>query len=404
MNSHHGGISGAMRRVTRIMFRWVLLILAAALALIGSLTVVKSPDWAPWKLAVLAGEYGHWLAPAPLLLAGLAWLKRGPAVRLAKATALLGVLACALLLRPCLTAWWIADSLPAELESRFGRVEMGRPAFSFGALVGAGVEPVRAEVKKFSGELALDFFRAVGPSSAKATEGRRDRAPCVLVIHGGGWDGGDRGELAHFNHWLARRGYAVAAIDYRLAPKFTWPAQRDDILAAIDYLKANAASLGIDAGRFVIFGRSAGGNLAEAVAYGAGSDPAIRGVIAFYAPADLHFAYVFGREDDVLKSPHLLRQFLGGPPEAARAAYDGASGYLQLTKGARPTLLVHGRLDPLVWHRQSERLAARLMARDVPHSFVSLPWATHACEYNLRGPAGQLTTFATEWFLAAVTR
>jgi dipeptidyl aminopeptidase/acylaminoacyl peptidase len=127
-------------------------------------------------------------------------------------------------------------------------------------------------------------------------------------------------------------------------------------------------------------------------------------VIAFYAPADLHFAYLFGREDDVLKSPQLLRQYLGGPPDAARAAYDGASGYLQVSKNSLPTLLVHGRLDPLVWHRQSERLAKRLDTRDVPCAFLSLPWATHACEYNLRGPAGQLATFAVEWFLAVATK
>jgi acetyl esterase/lipase len=225
----------------------------------------------------------------------------------------------------------------------------------------------------------------------------------VLVVHGGGWDSGDRTELAHFNHWLARRGYAVAALDYRLAPKFTWPAPRDDILTAIAFLKEHAAALGIDATRLVLFGRSAGGNLAEAAAYAA-PDPEIRGVIAFYAPADLHFAYVFGREDDVLRSPQLLRQFLGGAPEAARAAYDGASGYVQVVRHARPTLLVHGRLDPLVWHRQSERLAKRLDGRAVRNAFVSLPWAAHACEYNLRGPSGQLMTFAVEWFLAAVTK
>ena len=383
----------ASSSVTHSMLRWLLLLLAVAFATLGSLTVAKSPDWAPWKVAVLAGEYGHWLAPAPLLLAALAWLKRGPAVRLAKVTALLGLAACGLLMRPCLTAWWLARGLPEELEQRFGPVDMGRTAFAFGALAGDDVAPVRAETKKFSGELALDFYRAVG----------RDPAPCVLVVHGGGWDGGERTELAHVNHWLARRGYAVAAIDYRLAPQFTWPAQRDDVLAAIAFLKTNAAALGIDATRLVLFGRSAGGNLAEATGY-ATPDPAIRGVVAFYAPADLHFAYVFGRENDVLKSPQLLRQFLGGPPEVARAAYDGASGYLQIAKFSHPTLLVHGQLDPLVWHRQSERLAARLAARGVPHAFVSLPWATHACEYNLRGPAGQLTTFALEWFLAAVTK
>ena len=67
-------------------------------------------------------------------------------------------------------------------------------------------------------------------------------------------------------------------------------------------------------------------------------------------------------------------------------------------------MLLHGQLDALTWHRHSERLAARLAEFGVPHAFVSLPWATHAFEFNLNGPGGQLTTYAVEWFLAAVTR
>jgi acetyl esterase/lipase len=69
-----------------------------------------------------------------------------------------------------------------------------------------------------------------------------------------------------------------------------------------------------------------------------------------------------------------------------------------------PTLLVHGTIDTLVWHRQSERLAARLSDAGAPNLLVSLPWATHALEYNLSSPSGQLTTYALGWFLAAVCR
>ena len=66
--------------------------------------------------------------------------------------------------------------------------------------------------------------------------------------------------------------------------------------------------------------------------------------------------------------------------------------------------MIHGALDTLVWNRQSERLDQKLGEAGVAHAFVSLPWATHAIEYNLNGPGGQLTTFAVEWFLAAVTK
>ena len=223
------------------------------------------------------------------------------------------------------------------------------------------------------------------------------------MIHGGGWNGGSPDEFPALQWHLARSGYAVAAIEYRLAPASPWPAQRDDVLAAISYLKVHAAEFGIDPQRFVLIGHSAGGQIAEAIAYGA-HDPAIRGCIAFYAPADLHYAYEFARADDILNSLKLLKEYMGGTPAEARSNYDSASAILLADAQSPPTLLLHGRRDELVWFRQSERLAQRLQALGVAHYFVQLPWATHAFDYSLNGPAGQISVYAVDTFLSAVTR
>lgn len=375
------------------MLRWSLFLFALALATLGLLTQVRSPDWSEWKLALLAGEYGHWLAVLPLIIGLLAWRFRGPALIPAVPTALLCAFALGLFTWPSLEAWRISGALPSRLARNFGVHPPERTPFTLSGFFGRNPAPVPVETLPFAADLSLDFYRAVG----------RGNAPCVIIVHGGGWDSGTRTELSHFNDWLAHLGYAVAAIDYHLAPKSIWPAQRDDVLAAIAYLKANAHRLGLDPTRLVLFGRSAGGNIAEAVGYTA-ADPAIRGVIAFYAPADMHFAWQYARDDDVLKSPFLLKQFLGGTPATAKAAYDSASGYLHVSPTTPPTLLFHGTLDTLVWHRQSERLDVRLKENKVPHIFVALPWATHAVEYNLHGPGGQLATYSVEWFLASVTK
>lgn len=377
------------------MWHWILLASALVAVALSALTAVRSPDWAPWRLAVLAGEFGHWLVVGPIGVAGLAWGLHGPNPVLTAVTIALCLVAVGLFLKPCVEARRVAQALPEQLAGAFGRADVARPAFSAGALFGRGLASGKIETRNFSNGLALDFYRPAN--------GSRAAAPCVVAIHGGGWDNGDRTQLATLNHWIASRGYGVAAISYRLAPKFIWPAQRDDVLAAITFLKANAGELGIDAGRLVLLGRSAGGQIAEAVGCTA-DDRAIRGIVGLYAPTDMHFAYATAREDDVIRSPTLMRQFLGGPPETARAAYDSASAYQHVNAGTPPTLLVHGRIDTLVWHRHSERLATRLAEHGVPHAFVSLPWATHAFEANLRGPGGQLTTYALEWFLAAVTR
>lgn len=377
------------------MLRWFLFAAALGAVALSSLTVVKSPDWSQWRLAVLAGEYGHWFALGALVLVALAGnFSRPPTVPVIAAI-LLGLVSVVLFLKPSFEAWRVAQALSAALERSFGRVEIGRQPFSSAALFGFAPKPVPMQTLPFSGELALDFYRAVRTEGAPA--------PCVIVVHGGGWDSGDRTQIAPFNDWLARRGYAVAAISYRLAPKFIWPAQRDDLLAAIATVKAQAGQLGVDPTRLVLLGRSAGGQIVEAVAY-AVTDPAIRGIVGLYAPSDLHFGYAHAREDDAIKSPGLMRRYLGGSPTAVRAAYDSASALQHVTAAAPPTLLLHGENDTLVWHRHSERLDGKLAEKGVPRAFVSLPWATHAFDYNLNGPGGQITTFALEWFLAAVTR
>ncbi len=374
------------------MLRWLLLVISVLLLGLSLLTVVKSPDWAPWRLGVAAGEFGHWLAVATLTLAIFAWFARDGAWAWAAATCVAALVATVLFLKPSWQAWRVAAELPAQLTAQFGPQTLARPAFSTRGFFESGPTPVAVKTMSLSPELPLDFYPAA----------RRD-APCVIAIHGGGWDSGDRMQIAHLNHWIARQGYAVAAISYRLAPNHQWPAQRDDVLAAIAFLKSRATELGIDPTKFVLLGRSAGGQIAQAVGYTA-ADPAIRGVVALYAPSDLIFGYVNTHENDAIKSPVLMRQFLGGTPDSARANYESASAIFHVTPRSPPTLLLHGTIDAVSWYRHSERLAARLAEQRVPHAYVALPWATHGFEFNLHGPGGQLTTFALEWFLASVTK
>jgi acetyl esterase/lipase len=383
------------------MLRTGLLLFALTLCAAASLTTVKAPDLFTWKVAILVGEFGQWLCLLALAAAAFALAlpaAPGAAFWIQRVTAAACVVAAGFLVMPTVHAWRIGRTLPEALTGAFGDVPLMRPVFSVSNFVGLGDEPVAIESRIFAhagtpDALLMDFYRAATAAPA----------PCVVVVHPGGWDSGDRKQLASLNHWLARRGYAVAAIDYRLAPKHLWPAQRDDVLAALAHLKKHAAALHLDPSRFVLLGRSAGGQIAEAVAYG-WPDPTVRGVVALYSPADLHFAWQYAREDDVLNSFKLVGQYLGGSPETVRGQFDEASGYLHVNRLSVPTLLMHGKLDTLVWHRQSERLAARLADRGVPHVFLDLPWATHAFDFNLRGPGGQLGTFALEWFLAAVTK
>ena len=92
------------------------------------------------------------------------------------------------------------------------------------------------------------------------------------------------------NAYLAARDYVVVSINYRLAPKWKFPAGRDDVLSAIAYLKVYGHEFGLDPTRLALLGRSAGGQLALLAAYTA-NEPAIRGVVSVYGPTDLKFGY-----------------------------------------------------------------------------------------------------------------
>jgi len=370
-----------------------LLAVGLAFAALGLLTVFRSPDWLDWRLAVLAGQFGYALALAPLCAGLLACFLPGNRGALGFSACAACAAAVVLLAQPCAQAWLIGRELPARLGRSFGSGGREAQPFTVAGLFRSWPAPAPKSTWTYSGALKLDFYPAVGAS----------HAPCVIVLHGGGWDDGDRGQIPQFNDGLARSGYAVADVSYRLAPGAVWPAQRDDVAAAVAFVKAHAAAWGVDAARLVLLGRSAGGQIAEASAY-AFRDPSIRGVVALYAPADLNFAWTWGRKDDVLHSRDLMRRFLGGTPLTADPAYDSASAFLLVGPRSPPTLLIHGGIDTLVWHRQSERLAARLSEEGVPNLLVSIPWATHALEFNPSGPSGQLVTYSVGWFLGAVCR
>lgn len=384
---------------------WPLFRLLCAVVLFAAalLAVVQAPTIPLFQVALFVTEFGHWLFILPLVLAFL------PGARTpvnCTATALL-LIASVLLLSSVIRANAVARRLPGELARVFPiadtgsgerRMDTGSPLSWKKLWFAPQVAPVQVEKYIFARHAdeslkLLLYHPAAGPQPA----------PCIIVIHGGGWVNGAADEGATLNHYLAGRGYAVAAIEYRFAPRWTWPAQRDDVLDAIDYLKEHAAQLGIDPHCFVLLGRSAGGQIAEAVAYGSHVS-SIRGCIAFYAPADMHYAYEYARADDILNSLQLVSQYLGGAPTEERANYDGASSILLAQRNSPPTLLIHGRRDELVWFRQSERLCARLESIGTPHYFVRLPWATHAFDYNFNGPGGQISTYAVETFLKSVTR
>src|ERR1700761_3586768 len=74
----------------------------------------------------------------------------------------------------------------------------------------------------------------------------RANAPVLVAIHGGGWRIGDRSFYKHWGPFLARNGYAVFSIDYRLGEAGRYPAAVYDAKAAVAFVRAKAATFGVD--------------------------------------------------------------------------------------------------------------------------------------------------------------
>ncbi|HET7218273.1 MAG TPA: alpha/beta hydrolase [Vicinamibacterales bacterium] len=371
---------------------------------VAALTRIAAPTEFLWKVSIAATEGGHWLALAALVPA----IPRGGHRIIGKIGGVCGVVAAALFLVPLYQAHQISADLPAQIESTFGKERRERGRFSedarieplnFADMLGSvASRPVRLEERTFNttdGEkLTLDVLRPGyehGP------------LPGVLVVHGGSWQSGNSREFLALNGYLAARDFLVFSINYRLAPKWKFPAGRDDVLSALAYIKVYARELGLDATRLALMGRSGGAQLALLAAYTA-NEPAIRGVVSVYGPTDLTYGYAHPASRQLIDTRAVLEAYLGGPPAKADEAYFAASPINFVSPASPATLLIHGLHDGHVSPEESARLEAKLQESTVKHLFVRLPWATHGCDWTFNGPCGQITTYAIEHFLERVMR
>ena len=136
---------------------------------------------------------------------------------------------------------------------------------------------------------------------------------------------------------LAEQGYVAATATYRLAPAHPWPAQLDDVLAAVAWLREHASDLGLDPARLVIAGTSAGGHLAALAALDPGAG--LAGAILWYPAVDLAVV----AEHEV--GPDTLAGLFGKPPTAQQLR--AASPTHRVSPGCPPVLTLTGELDEI---------------------------------------------------------
>lgn len=377
----------------------VRLLLIFLLFLVSLLAVVPAPTYHLWILAILVAEFPYIF----IILTIILFLFKSRLIAYKRAGNILAIITLILFLSPVFRAYHVASKLPEELKAKLGNEVSDlkqahlKKSYSFFSMF-SGIDGNTIVPQTFTYHtypeisLQLDFY-AVKTASKK---------PCIIVIHGGSWSGGDDKQLPELNSYLANRGYQVASINYRLAPQYQNPKPVEDVKNAIQYLKTNAQKLQIDTNSFVLLGRSAGAQIALLAAYTLKNEN-IKGVIDYYGPADMIFGYFVPSNPLVLDSHKVMEDYLGGTYKQVPENYAASSPILYANAQSVPTLLIHGENDVLVSYQHSVRLNSKLNQLKVKHFFLSLPWATHGCDYNLNGPSGQLATYTVERFLNVVT-
>jgi acetyl esterase/lipase len=230
--------------------------------------------------------------------------------------------------------------------------------------------------RKVDGEkLALDVY---GP----AKKGK-DR-PAVVVIHGGGWRGGDKRLFADQGNQLAESGFVAFSVNYRLAPAHPYPAAVDDVEAAVEWVRKHADDYGVDPKRIGALGGSAGAHLTGMLAT-VGDSARDRGhriaaAVSWSGPMDFRNAGTPGSPSNARGA---VQTFLGCAPDACPDKYAEASPITHVDKTDAPMLLVNSTME-LVPQAQAGTMKAALDEAGVANQAIILPGRAHSRAYANR--------------------
>ncbi len=201
--------------------------------------------------------------------------------------------------------------------------------------------------------------------------------PAVVIIHGGGWAGGDKGAKREINigTTLALNGYVGMSINYLLAneahPGPTWPQNLHDCKTAVRWLRANAERLNLNPDRIGAIGGSAGGHLTAMLALtGPELDPPGEGATRIQCAIDMYGPVLWFEQRENIS---MFRKTRAEAPEL----YKQADPRTHIDKNDSPLLILHGTADKTVPVADSEALAAALEKAGVEHQIEIIPDAPH---------------------------
>ncbi len=221
--------------------------------------------------------------------------------------------------------------------------------------------------------LAMDLYLPAGSGSP---------SPLLVYVHGGSFTSGDKRKGSGIIDIpaMTERGYAVAAVNYRLMPDYPFPAEVTDAKCAIRFLRTHADEYNLDVEKIGIWGGSAGGHLSAMIGltnndprFEAGGYPEqsshVEAVVEMFGPMDLTLPM------DWLQRQLLLRAF--GTDSADSPQLRDASPVFYVSADDPPFLIMNGEQDSAVPPDQARALYQALAAAGVDSTLVIVKNANH---------------------------
>jgi acetyl esterase/lipase len=205
--------------------------------------------------------------------------------------------------------------------------------------------------------------------------------PGIVIVHGGGWSGGDKREdITGLFEPITDMNMVCYSINYRLAPNNVWPACYDDVRTAVKWVKENALKYKTDPNRIALMGYSAGGQLAMLAAIKAQKETNVQAAVSLAAPVDLVLDSL--RRRDISSYLMALRGCSSLDANSLQWLWE-SSPINYVKPGVMPVLIIHGTEDNSVPYQQSLNIKARIEDVNGTCELMTIKGAQHKiAEWN----------------------
>ncbi|MEK6796646.1 MAG: alpha/beta hydrolase [Spirochaetota bacterium] len=301
---------------------------------------------------------------------------------------------------------WYETRLQFIREGTSARFRAIVSAIPEGAAAQAQVKPSFERFSKIAVEKNVAYL---APERAEKIdiympEAGDERFPAVLVIHGGGWSGGDKADKRETQicDTLARAGFVAASVNYLLSAKNapSWPTNIHDVKSAIRFLRVNAAKYHIDPAHIGTIGGSAGGHLAMLMALTGDDerlDPPLYPGTSTKIAAAVNLYGVPDIRKPLSKSTRGCGEgWIGKRAEDETSLFELLSPITHVKKDSAPVFTLHGTKDVTVPIAYSEELIAVMKARGAPYQYTVVNDAPHT--FYINSKSGDFREVIVEFF------